>query len=109
MPMTKPVAQMRIAADLKNAEYALDEALLRQTELFATMIMARRETGSAPALGQGALMRLVKSQQTMLSAGGELARVHGNMQRIQQEELGYEDCPPGEEMAVLGVAAQKAA
>lgn len=107
--MSKPVAQMRIASDLKNAEYALDEALLRQTELLATMIRARRETGSAPALGQGALMRLIKSQQTVLSAGGELARVHGNMLQIQHQELGYEDCPPGKQMAQIDENSQQAA
>jgi len=93
MTMSKPVAQMRIANNLRNVEDAIDEALIRQSELLATMIKARRETGSDPALGHEALLRLVKSQQTVLSAGGELARVHGAMLKIQHDVLGYEDCP----------------
>lgn len=93
--MSKPIAQMRISTDVRRAEYALDEALLRQSELLATLINARRETGANPALGQEALLRLVKSQQTVLSAGGEMARVHGSLLKVQQDELGYEECPPG--------------
>jgi hypothetical protein len=95
MNMSKPVAQMRITNDLRDAEAALDNALLQQSKLLATMINARRETGSAPAMGHEAMLRLVKAQQTILSAGGELARVHGNLQKIQGDVLGYEGCPPG--------------
>lgn len=48
MPLS--VAQLRIARDLHQAEVALDEALVRQTKLLATMVGARRETGVAPFL-----------------------------------------------------------
>ncbi len=99
MSITKPTARTLISNDLKEAERALDEALLRQAELFATMITVRRETDSAPATGHEALLRLVKSQQTTLAAGGELARVHGSMLKIQRDVLGYEQCPKGQPMA----------
>ncbi|MWV28426.1 hypothetical protein [Aurantiacibacter rhizosphaerae] len=95
MSMSKPIAQMRISTDIKQAEYAVDEALLRQGALMATLITTRRETGSGPAMGHDALLRLVKSQQDLLSAGGELARVHGSLLKIQQDVLGYEECPEG--------------
>ena len=75
MSMTIPVAQMRIARDISEAEKALDEALIRQSSLFTTMVAARRETGSAPFVGQEALMRLAKSHQALLEAGDWHARV----------------------------------
>jgi hypothetical protein len=80
--MTTSVAKQRITRDLKSAEHALDEALLRQSQLLSTMVHARRETGVAPYMGQDALMRLVRSQAAMLNAGGELARVHGRLNDI---------------------------
>ena len=83
--MTTHVAQQRISRDLRNAEHALDEALLRQAHLLSTMVHARRETGVAPYMGQDALMRLVRSQAAMLNAGGELARVHGRLNDIAVE------------------------
>ncbi len=98
MPLS--VAQLRIARDLHQAEAALDEALLRQATLLATMVGARRETGVSPFLGQDALMRLVKSQQAMVDAGGELARVHGRLSTISVETCGGSDkCPPAAVLA----------
>jgi hypothetical protein len=96
MRMTVPVAQMRITRDLRAAEAALDEALLKQASLLATMVLARRETGSEPFLGQEALMRLARSQQTLLSAGGDLARVHGKLLEVQREKGAGEECPEDE-------------
>jgi len=92
--MTHHVAQQRISRDLHDAEAALDEALLRQSRLLSTMVGARRETGAAPFMGQDALMRLVRSQQAMVNAGGELARVHGRLSDIAVEMIGADDpCP----------------
>lgn len=97
MPLS--VAQLRIARDLHQAEAALDEALARQAQLLQTMVGARRDTGVAPFLGQEALMRLVKSQQATLDAGGELARVHGRLSTISAETCGGNDaCPPRAEL-----------
>lgn len=114
--MPYSVAQLRIARDLHQAEAAMDEVLVRQAKLFATMVGARRETGVSPFLGQDALMRLVKSQQAVLDAGGELARVHGRLTAISVETCGGNDrCPPaallaGDEAsdAAMAAAAQAA-
>ncbi|WP_225008612.1 MULTISPECIES: hypothetical protein [Novosphingobium] len=95
MGMTTDVAQLRITRDLHEAEAALDAALVTQARLLQTMVGARRETGVAPFLGQDALMRLVKSQQGLVDAGGELARVHGRLSTIAVETNGGNDaCPP---------------
>jgi len=93
--MTTSVAQLRITRDLHEAEAALDEALIRQANLLATMVGARRATGVAPFMGQEALMRLLKTQQATVDAGGELARVHGRLRQIAVETGGGNDaCPP---------------
>lgn len=93
--MSTEVAQLRITRDLHEAEAALDAALITQAKLLQTMIGARRETGVAPFLGQDALMRLIKSQQGLVDAGGELARVHGRLSSIAVETNGGNDaCPP---------------
>lgn len=93
MPMSNNVAQLRISRELREAELAVDEALLKQSALLSTLIKARQDTGAAPFTGHDALLRLTKSQHTLLSAGGELARVHSSLLKIQQDVLGYEECP----------------
>lgn len=98
MAMTIPVAQLRLSREMRDAEYALDEALLKQANLLSSMIVARRETGVAPFMGQEALMRLAKSQQTLLSAGGDLARVHGGLLDAQVKAAGIHECPGNEPM-----------
>lgn len=105
MPMPLPAAQMRIARDLREAEAALDDALIKQASLLVTMVSARRETESEPFAGQEALLRLAKSQQTLLSAGGDLARVHGGLLGVQRE-LGFgDDCPPNQPTGSLHINA----
>src|SRR6478609_8298418 len=101
MTMTVPVAQMRIARDVRAAEQALDEALIKHSSLFTTMVSARRETGSEPFVGHEALLRLAKSQQALLEAGGNLARVHGSLLEVQKEKCGVDDCPPNERTGSL--------
>jgi hypothetical protein len=103
MSMTVPVAQMRIARDITEAEKALDEALIRQSSLFTTMVSARRETGAKPFVGHEALLRLVKSQQALLEAGGNLARVHGSLLELQKEVCGGDDCPEDDPVRTGGV------
>ena len=99
MTMSTSVAQMRIAREMRDAESALDDSLLKQSSLLGTMLTARRATGSQPFLGQESLMRLAKSQQTLVSAGNDLARVHGNLLQVQEEITGYESCPEAQPMA----------
>lgn len=96
MTMTVPIASMRIARDIREAEKALDEALARYSALFSTMISARQETDCPPFMGHESLLRLSKSQQSLLEAGGNLARVHGSLLDVQREMGGADECPPEE-------------
>ncbi len=94
MTMTTTVAQTRIAREITDAESALNDALLKQSQLFTTMIAVRRETGVDQFTGHDALLRLAKSQQSLLAAGGDLARVHGRLLDINRELGGTaHDCP----------------
>ena len=63
---------LRITRDLHDAEAALDEALIRQANLLATMVRARRETPVGPFTGQDALLRLAASQKELLDVGREM-------------------------------------
>ena len=100
MTMTLSVASMRIVRDLREAESALDEALLRNNVLFGTLLAARQQTAEAgPFAGHEVLQRLIKSQQTLLLAGSDLARVHGGLSHIGREMGAVtHDCPPNEPM-----------
>lgn len=92
----KLVHGIRITRDLHEAEAALDEALIRQANLLATMVRARRSTAVGPFTGQEALLRLAASQKAMLQASGELARVHGKLLEVSHEVKSglADDCPP---------------
>ncbi|MBD3730730.1 MAG: hypothetical protein IE933_13600 [Sphingomonadales bacterium] len=100
MTMDHSIARIRISREMREAEVALDEALIRQSNLMATMIQARRETGASPFTGHEALLRLAKSQQTLLSASGDIARAHGAMLKVQEEITGFDKCPPNEPMGI---------
>ena len=108
MSMSRDVAQMRIARELREAEHALDDALLKQSSLLSSIVSARRETGVDPFTAQDALMRLAKSQQTLLTAGGDLARAHGGLLSVAVEHGILHDCPDDREMG-LASASEEAA
>jgi len=94
MPMNADTAKVRIAREINEAEDALNVALLKQSELFSTLLRARRDTAQKASDGQDALLRLSRSQQALLNAGGDLARVHGRLLEINREMGGAaSDCP----------------
>ena len=102
MSMTIPVAQMRLAREMSEAEKALDDALIRQSSLLASVITARRETGVGPFVAHDALLRIAKSQQSLLEAGSNLARAHGSLLDVQKELCGADECPPDGEREPKG-------
>ncbi len=94
MAMTKEVAHARISRELTDAETALNNALLKQSQLFASMVAARRDVEVGHFTGQDVLLRLNKAQMELLSSGGGLARVHGRLVDIGREVGGLSaDCP----------------
>jgi hypothetical protein len=75
MTTTLFLTQLKMVRDRRQEDAALNGALLKQTGLLATFITARRETASAPSVNHAELMRLVRSQQSMLSACRDQARL----------------------------------
>lgn len=94
MTMTKDAARVRIAREITDAELALDEALIKHSRLFTSLVTARRDLAEDRFTGQDALMRLAKSQQSLLSAGNDLVRVHGRLLELNRETGDLaNDCP----------------
>jgi len=96
MTMTVPVAQLRIARDIRQAEEALNEALMRYSSIFSTVAAARMDTAVGAFAAHEALLRLSKSQQALLDAGGNLARAHTSLLDVGRELGIADDCPPEE-------------
>lgn len=97
MTMTNSVAQVRIEREVREAEEALNEALIRQSQLFTSILAVRRDIGLGAFEGHDALLRLTKSQQSLLTAGSDLARTHGRLAEIGTEifgTMGDTICPP---------------
>jgi len=98
MPRTPNNVPTRVTSDLQEAEAALNEALHKQSQLLSSMLAARQHYGE-PFLGQEAFMRLLKSQESLLTAGGDLARVHHGLLKIGEEKGAViHDCPENEPM-----------
>ena len=96
MTMTNQIASLRITREIQEAELALTEAMIRQSNLFTLMLTARRDADFGPFTGQDALLRLASSQQSLLAAGNDLARVHGKLRDIAVErgDSLSDVCPP---------------
>lgn len=108
MSMNLAVAQQRIIRGLNEAESALNDALIKQTALFLTMITARKETNSNPFLGHESLLRVSKSQQSLLAAGSDLARAHNGLLNTQAEVMGIDACPENLPMQPSGLHVEAA-
>jgi hypothetical protein len=94
MTFNSATASVRIAREIKVAEKALNAALVTQSQLLTTLVTARDQIAPDLLTGQDALIRLVRSQQYLLDAGNNLARVHGKLLSINKEFGGTaEDCP----------------
>ncbi|GGC26439.1 hypothetical protein GCM10011371_12540 [Novosphingobium marinum] len=93
--MIENINRVRVGNALSVAETALDEALLQQANLFAAMVAGRRAVAESAFLGQEALLRLHKVQTSLLSAGNDLGRVHGQLADIDRQVHGdlAQDCP----------------
>ena len=100
MTMTPEVATMRITEELRRAEKSLDEALMRQSELLATMLTARMMASDEPFSGQAEILRLIKAQQAITASANDLARVHGGLLEIGRERNLIDECP--EERRISG-------
>lgn len=76
MSMTLNAATARISRQLPEAELSLDTALLASTRLMESMLLARQVEGLQVFTGQNALMRLAKTQRSLIESQNDMIRVH---------------------------------
>ena len=74
--MKNPHVGVRIARCVRNAEHALDDAILMSSALVAAMIEGRRDAGLAAEVGQGALEQVIGNLQHLTGARGCLVQGH---------------------------------
>ncbi len=82
MTLTPQVATNRIIRELCESEIQLDRTLARSASLLSTMAQARVDTGAPFAVGQVAIMRLVRSLSALADARADLARTHGELRQV---------------------------
>ena len=97
MSMTVPVAQMQDRARHPPGRRGAQRGAAAAFVAVHHHGVARAAR-PAPARSSAheALLRLVKSQQALLDAGGNLARVHGSLLDVQREMGVGDECPPEE-------------
>lgn len=96
MPITISAAAARISRHLPEAELSLDTALLASTRLMESMLLARSAEGVQTFTGQSALMRLARSQRSLIDSQNDMIRVHRELLRTGQEVKAVGDsgdCP----------------
>lgn len=99
MTLNIAAAAARIGRQLPEAELSLDNALLASTRLMESMLLARQAEGVEVYTGQSALLRLAKTQRTLLSSQHDMMRVHQELLSIGHEVKATADepgkCPSG--------------
>lgn len=76
MSMTIAAAAARISRQLPEAELSLDTALLASARLMESMLLARSADGVQAFTGQNALMRLARTQRSLIESQNDMMRVH---------------------------------
>lgn len=99
MSMTIAAATARVSRQLPEAELSLDSALLASTRLMEAMLLARTAEGMPQVYAaQTALMRLAKTQRSLIESQNDMIRVHEELLKTGQEIKAVGDdgtsCPP---------------
>jgi len=90
------IASDQIKQDMPHTEVSIDQALISVSNLLATLVQARVDTGVPAATGQIAVRRLAKAQMALVEASSDVLRVHGELQKVGREFAGmdlHETCP----------------
>lgn len=82
MSFTIHTATARLSRQVPEAEEAIDQAILKLTDIMSTSVAARRDTGVREAVGQAALTRLHKAMGGMIAVQADLLRAHAQMAKL---------------------------
>lgn len=98
MSITIASATARIVRQLPEAEISLDAALLASARLMESMLLARQAEGMQTFTAQTALMRLAKTQRSLIETQNDMIRVHQELLEVGREIRMMPDegdsCPP---------------
>ena len=94
---TPNIAGARIGRDLRDVEASLDSLLCDHAKLTATLAKARLDLGETVGNTQVVFLRMSKAQDAILQARAELARTHGELERIARErgDIMFDPKPEG--------------
>jgi len=112
MTITIAAATARIQRTLPDAEISIDGALLASTRLMESILLARGAEGVPVYSAQTALMRLAKSQRSLIEAEADMIRVHADLLKTGREVGSADqpgDCPPPSGLLDETVATLRAA
>lgn len=96
MPISIPVATVRIARELNQAETAIDQALAATSGLMHSLMVARADNPEIDAVcGHTALMRMHKTFGGLLAARADMLRAHVSLKSDAREYAGspHDTCP----------------
>lgn len=113
MAMNSQVAATRIQRELDTSELEIDRALASSAALLASMAQARIDTDAPMATGHTAIMRLVRSLNSLSDARTDIIRVHADLLKVGQERADFSldpnGCPKNAKVANEAILAQRAA
>jgi len=93
------IACEQIKRDVPDTEATIDKAIVSVSNLMATLVQARVDTGVPSGTGQVAVRRLAKAQMALVEASSDVLRVHGELRKVGQEFAAldlHEECPPAQ-------------
>jgi ABC-type transporter Mla subunit MlaD len=98
MSMTAQIAANRISRELNESETELDRTIASTAKLLASMVQARLDTETPIATGQVAMLRLVKSINSLSAARSDLIRTHADLLKVGETRSDLpavpSDCDP---------------
>ena len=113
MGMNAQIAATRIQRELDTSEQEIDRALASSAALLATMARARVDTDAPMATGHIAIMRLVRSLNSLSDARTAIIRVHADLLKVGQERADFsldpDGCPNKAEVRHETILGQRAA
>lgn len=108
--LTLPVAGQRIHREVAEAEFAINEAMVKVAALLSTCAMTRNLPAVGATTGQKTMLSLASLTNHLIQGAGDLARAHGELRAINEDLTVMMpdfdgNCPPATGTATVSAAA----
>jgi hypothetical protein len=94
MSLTLPAAAARLRREMSAAEAAFDTALLANSAVQQSILIARGELDVPVHTGQQAVIRLQRAQSQLVAAQNDLFRAHDELARLGQTMITEDEYTP---------------